>query len=60
MKRNFPSVVSQKNIEQLAKSLEKLNLYDGKGNQKSILKYKNQNFFKILNGLTLENLSSNM
>ena len=60
MNRNFNSVVTQKNIDQLTRSLDRVHLYDSKGNQKKLLTIKSQDFFRALDGLTLENLYSKM
>ena len=60
MNRNFSSAVTAKNIDQLTRSLDRVRLYDFRGNQKKLLKFKKQNFLKILEGLSLEGLSNNM
>jgi hypothetical protein len=60
MNRNFNSVVTEKNIELLTHSLDRLSLYDGRGNKKRILNYKNQNLMRILQGYTLEDLNLEM
>jgi hypothetical protein len=54
------TVATQKNIEQLTRSLERLSLYDGKGNKKNLQISPKQNFEKILGGLTLEDIDHKM
>ena len=60
MNRNFNSVVTEKNIELLTHSLDRLSLYDGRGNKKRILNLKKQNLMRILQGLNLEEINSDM
>lgn len=54
------SVATQKNVEQLTRSLERLSLYDGKGKKKNMQISSKQNFEKILGGLTLEDIDQKM
>lgn len=54
------SVVTQKNVEQLTRSLERLSLYDGKGKKKNLFISPKQNFQKILGGLTLADINERM
>ena len=54
------NLANQKNVEQLTKSLERLSLYDGKGKKRKINIQANQNFQKILGGLTMEKIEDQM
>lgn len=54
------NLINQKNVDQLTRSLEKLTLYDGKGKKRNINIQSNQNFQKILGGLTMDKIKDQM
>jgi hypothetical protein len=54
------NLANRKNVEQLTRSLEKLTLYDGKGQKRNLNIQSNQNFKKILGGLTMDKIQDQM
>ena len=54
------NVVSQKNVDQLTRSLERLSLYDGKGNKKNLNIQISQSLQRILGGLTMKSIEEQM
>jgi hypothetical protein len=54
------NLINKKNVEQLTRSLERLTLYDGKGKKRNLNIQSNQNFEKILGGLTMDKIKDQM